>query len=78
MVIGVVHGVYKQLDVIIEVSHILFYSLMFLRFGVSELDFRRPEVVNRLVRGVPVTRNFLNDTNILYITSAMYTNTWKS
>ena len=68
----------KHLEVIIEMSLILFYSLTFIRFGVSELDFRRYMVVNGLIRGVLVPSHFLNNTNILYITNAMYTNIWKS
>ena len=38
-------------------------------------DFRRSGAVNGLVRRVSVPRHFLNDTNTLYITNAMYTNT---
>ena len=68
----------KHLEVIIEMSLILFYGLMFIRFGESELDIRRYMVVNGLICGVSVPRHFLNDTNILYITNAMYTNIWKS
>ena len=57
-------NVYKHLEVIIEVSLILFYSLTYLRLCVSELLFWRSRVVNRLVCGVSVSRPFLNDTNI--------------
>ena len=71
-------NVYKHLGDIIEESNINFYSLTFLRFGVSELDFWRSGVVNGLIHGVSVPRHFLNDQNILYIINAMYTNTWKS
>ena len=54
-------NVYKHLEDIIEVLLLLFYSLTYLRFGVSELDFWRFGVVNGLVRGVSVPRHFLND-----------------
>ena len=42
---------YTQTEIIIEVALILFYSLTYLLFGVSELDFWRSGVVNRLVCG---------------------------
>ena len=57
----------KHLEAMIEVALILFYSITYLCFGVSEQDFRRSGVVNWLVRGVSVPRHFLNDTNILHI-----------
>ena len=66
------------MEVIIEAFPILFYTLTYLRFGVSELDFWRSGVVNGLVHGVLVPEHFLNDTNILYITNEMYTDTWES
>ena len=66
------------MDDVIEVALILFYSLSYLRFGVLELDFRHSGVVNGLVRGVSVSRHFLNEIKNLYITNVMYTNTWKS
>ena len=66
------------MEVIFEVPLIYFYSLTLLRYGVSELDFGRSGAVNGLVCGVLVPRHFFNDTNILYITNAMYINTWKT
>ena len=66
----------KHIEVIIEVALILLYSLRYLRFGVSALDYRCSGVGNRLVCGVSVPRHFLNDTNMLHITNKMYINTW--
>ena len=68
----------KPLEVTIEVALILFYSLKYLRLGGSELDFGRSGVVNGLICGVSVSRDFLDDTNILYITHTTCVNTWKS
>ena len=64
------------MEVIIEVLLILIYSLTYLCFGVSGLDFRFSGVVNGLNRGVSVPRHFLNDTNILYITHATCAIIW--
>ena len=71
-------NVCKHLEVTIEVALILFYSLTYLRLGVSKLDFVRSGVVKDLVYGVWVPRHFLNDTNILHTTHVTYANTWKS
>ena len=65
----------KYLEVTIEVLLILFYSLTYLRIGVSELNFGHYVVVKGLARRVSVPRHFLNDANVLYITYAMCTNT---
>ena len=72
------YDVCKHSEVTLEVAFILFYSLTYLRSGVSEQDFGRSWVVNQLVNGVSVPRHFLNDTNILYVSHVVRTNTWKS
>ena len=53
---------HKQLEDIIEVSLILFYSQTYLCVAVSEQDFWRSGVGKILVLEVSVSRHFLNDT----------------
>ena len=67
----------KHLEVIIEVSLIPLYSVLYLRLGVSEQDLGC-FLGKQFVCGLSVPRHFLNDTNILYITNAICANTWKS
>ena len=53
-------------------------NVPYLCLGVSELDFGLSAVVNWRVHEVSILRHFLNDTIILYITHAIYSNTWTS
>ena len=68
----------KYLQNTIEVALILFYSLRYLCFVVSEPDIRHFGVVNGLVRAVSVPRHSLNDMYILYVSHMMRAITWKS
>ena len=67
----------KHLKVTIDVALILFYSLTYLCFGVSEHHFWRSGVVNTLIHGVSIPRPFLSDIRILYLYNLMCSNTWE-
>ena len=66
----------KHLEVIIEVSLIPLYSALYLPpFRGFRARFRMFSWETVSFVGHRYQRNFLNDTNILYITNVIYTNT---